>query len=319
MAEGTIRVLDYTPANRFLAGQFAGLSLNSASSLIPCSWNEYSYGLLIGTLAMVEDPRQTPITSSLPTITGHLRASAGPWFWVRGAFYFLSYRMVTNGNIISLLPDINNSNWLIKSVVGLLVGGLFANWQVTWVHAIISQPLPKSFFEHFLRFRLRGATLSVLAMHMTLHSAAFKYSGRLEGILMRYFDIRFNPQDPYQLFAAALFPCTVQCVISVAVRALFVRIAASTLPADEPSIIHLDPSLYNDQSVGIAEVWSTLRSPAVARALGILKTQFTISIAITLLGEMVRPGFHKDINFPLIWFLKPVSDNVEILTNWWAG
>ena len=68
----------------------------------------YSYGLVVGALAMVEDPRQRDvsgqtrqsITSYLRTTITHLGASAGRWFWLRGAFFFLSYKMVSSGNVL---------------------------------------------------------------------------------------------------------------------------------------------------------------------------------------------------------------------------
>ena len=263
---------------------------------------------------MVEDPRQgnsssesresnpTPITSSLRTIARHLHASAGPWFWLRGTLFFLSYRMATSGNLISFLPNLDDRSWLIQTLAALLIGALFTNWQVTWIHAVISQPSTKSSLERLLRFRCSGAVMSVLSMQMTLHHTALKYSRHLQSALLQHFSIRYNPRSSSQIFALALFPNTVQYLVSVAVRVLFVRIAASTLPADEPPIVPLDPSLHNNHGLGIGGVWSTLSSPALARALRILKRQFAITMAISILGEMIKPGFHKDIEFPLIWF-----------------
>lgn len=267
----------------------------------------------MGTLAMVEDPRQAdhpsgngenspiPITSSLRATIKHLHASAGRWFWLRGSFFFIGYLITTNGDLTSLIPGFDDRSWLVQTLVYLFIGVLFTNWEVTWVHAVISQPSPKSFLERLLQYRCTGAIMSAAATHTRVISAAWKCSSFLQNAALRHFDIRHNYQNPYQIFALALLPNTVQCIVSVAVRILFVRIAASTLPTDEPPIVPLDPNL-GDQSVGIDGVWNTLNSPALGRAWKILKWQFAISMAITLLGEMVKPGFHEDINFPLVWF-----------------
>lgn len=242
-----------------------------------------------------------PFTSSLRATTRHLHASAGRWFWLRGAFFFIGYMIATNGDLLSLIPGFDDSGWLIQSLVYLFIGVLLINWQVTWVHAIISQPSPKSFLERILRYRCTGTIVSAHAMQSRLLSAALKYSDYFQDAVLRHFDIRHNYQSPYQIFALALFPNTVQRIVSAVMRILFVRVAASTLPANEPPIVPLDPNLVN-QSVDFRGVWDTLNSPALVRARKILKRQFAISMAICMLGEMVKPGFHETINFPLVWF-----------------
>lgn len=264
---------------------------------------------------MVEDPCQddpssesreskpVPVTSSLRTTIKHLRTSAGPFFWMRGLFYFLFYKMVFNGNAFSYLPNLDDS-WIMKMLAGLILGWLVTNWQVTWVHAIISQPSTKSPLERFLRLRTSATIFSALTMQITLHSGSFKWSTTLEGDLMDYLGIRFDPNNSYQVLAAGLLPNLVQTMVITAVRVVFVRIAASRLPEDEPPIVRLDPSLHNEeQGLGITDIWSTLNSPAPRRALKILVRQYGISLAITLLGEMVQPDFFRHINFPVIWFL----------------
>ena len=106
----------------------------------------------MGTLAVVEDPGPesqsaeehdndaVPITSSVYATIKHLYASAGPWFWLRGAFYFLIHRAALYQRLGGYLPELEDRSMFVRYPFYYLFGQAVANWQTTWVHAVISQP-----------------------------------------------------------------------------------------------------------------------------------------------------------------------------------
>jgi hypothetical protein len=283
----------------------------------------------MGTLAIVEDPDPggessegqdsdrpaIPITSSVYGTIKHLRACAGPWFWLRGAFYFISYRAVVNMDIMRpRLPDLSDlSN---RSLVGqapvylllALISLAISNWQMTWLHAIISMPSTESFLERLIRYRSSASVMSAVMMHMSFALRAFDYGNNLQTNMMDRFQIKSSCCNQYHRWVLSLFPSMMKCLVSLLVRIWVLRLAASTLPQYEQPVIRLDPTLgsEDDWSVvngwNIGHAWRTLTGPAMARAWKILIRQFAISMAITMLGMMVDPGFHRDVDFPLIWF-----------------
>ena len=274
----------------------------------------------MGTLAVVEDPGPdsqssedqdsdvVPITSSMRTTIKHLYASAGPWFWLRGAFYYIIYRAMFFLGVTSYLPDLEGRSNFVQLPFHFFLGALCANWQATWVHSVISKPSTQSFLERLIRFRYTSAALAAIAMHARLASPAFEYGARFQSGLINRFHFEPNPQSQYQTWALSLFPCAVECVISLLTRIMFIRLAASSLPQDEQPIIRLDPSLgsEDDESAvtgwNIGHLWGTLTGPGMRRAWVILGRQFVISMVITVLGMTIDPSFPKDIAFPLVWF-----------------
>lgn len=287
----------------------------------------------MGSLAIVEDPNlggessedqdsdsdsarpAVPITSSVYRTIKHLRACAGPWFWLRGAFYFISFRAVVNRDFMRpRLPDLSDLS--DRSLVGqapvylllFLLSLAISNWQVAWLHAIISMPSTESFLERLVRFRSSAILSSAVAMHMSFALSAFDYGDNLQTNMMDHFHIKPSCCNQYHRWVLSLLPSMMNRVVSLLGRIWFVRLAASTLPQDEQPVIRLDPTLgsEDDRSVitgwNIGHVWRTLTGPAMMRAWTILITQFAISMTITVLGMMVDPNFYRDVGFPLIWF-----------------
>lgn len=277
----------------------------------------------MGTLAIVEDPDPghelsedqdrdrpaVPITSSVYETIKHLHASAGPWFWLRGAFYFISYRAVVNKDIIGpRLPDLSGRSLAVQAPVYLLLSLAVTNWQATWIHAIISLPSTESFLERLVQFRSGAGVSSAATMQINLALKAFDYCNKLQTNIMDHSCIKPNCCSQHRRWVLSLFPSTMKCLVSLLVRIWVVRLAASTLPQDEQPVIRLDPTLggEDDRSVvtgwNIGHAWRALTGPAMARAWKILTRQFAISMTITVLGMMIDPNFHKDVEFPLIWF-----------------
>jgi hypothetical protein len=153
----------------------------------------------MGTLAIVEDPNPggepsegqdrdrpaVPITSSVYGTIKHLRASAGPWFWLRGAFYFISYRAVVNRDIIGpRLPDLSGHSLAVQAPVYLLLSLAVSNWQAAWLHAIISLPSTESFLERLVRFRSGASVSSAVTIQINLALRAFDCCNNLQTNIM---------------------------------------------------------------------------------------------------------------------------------------
>lgn len=187
----------------------------------------------------------------------------------------------------------------------LLIAALVTNWQMTWVHAVISQPSTKSFLKRLLQFRCSGATMSALAMQISLSSATLKHAILLQSTLLQQLRLDHVPQSAYQIWIMGILPNAIQCLVSVAARMVFIRTAASTLPADEQPIVPLDSGLYNNDGLSIGGAWKILSRPESERARRIFLRQFAISMAISILGHMIKGGFYAQISHPLIWFHWP--------------
>lgn len=169
---------------------------------------------------------------TLCTTTGtHLRASAGRWFWLRGVVFFLSYRILLNGNLQPFLLNLNESTLPVRILGYLLIATVFTNWQVTWVHAVIARPSTKSFLERLIWFRCSGTITSALAMQIKLNSTTLKCAYFVQDTLLQRLGLDFAPHSAYQSWIPGILPNTIHCLLSIAARMVFLRAAASTLPS----------------------------------------------------------------------------------------
>ncbi|RAL12527.1 uncharacterized protein BO97DRAFT_368627 [Aspergillus homomorphus CBS 101889] len=147
---------------------------------------EYTYGLLIPTLAAVEDTnpdiyvridtdfdpnkpvdvadpevegiRPQPITNKLCTTIRHLRARAGPWSRFRGlAMYLtLNFSSLVVGSLLpfrSMAQGSYLTTYTSQFILFLVLGVLMANLELAWVHIVISEPSPKRFYQRIGGFQ----------------------------------------------------------------------------------------------------------------------------------------------------------------------
>lgn len=250
------------------------------------------------------------VTNSFWRALKHLHVYAGCRFWLWSGLIFFGYRM-TAETMVPYLLYILGGNPLGENLGYMLPGIIFNNWQLAWVHFVISCPSsPMFFFKRLLQLPCRPEDLLILFLERIFSSMAFNTALDLQTNLLSagVTDLEKNSmpgsldQQGYGNWIIYLLPRIIELVVSIPLRIIFIRMAASRLTVDDQSIICLDRSVRGSSSLGIIDAWETFDKPARARVWKIYTRLFATSMAICLLGEMLFPGFHKHISYSLIWF-----------------
>ncbi|KAL2810003.1 hypothetical protein BJX63DRAFT_423369 [Aspergillus granulosus] len=238
---------------------------------------EYTYGLLVPTLAAVEDSNPDfyvrveadpankqpgapsgqemevetaplrPITSKLRTTVRHLRARAGRLSRFRGFSMFVTYGFAENllAGLIPFSPESVFGKFIVKMIAAVLL----ANLQVAWVHIVISEPSPKRFYKRIPSFRNMRKIVPAAAFEHLLTYGAFYATlfviKQVHGLKEISFinDGENNSPDVIRaaanIFAIAGF---VSWLASIPGRVIFIRVAASMLPEEDEAIVPFDRS-----------------------------------------------------------------------------
>ncbi|RDW58992.1 uncharacterized protein DSM5745_11198 [Aspergillus mulundensis] len=260
----------------------------------------YTYGQLVPTLAVVEDsnpelylrvdndpanknpadpneaemevetPAPRPITSKLRTTISHLRARAGRLSRFRGFSMFIT--MVLAESIVTSFVPLSPSSVFGGFIVKMIVSVLLANLQVAWVHIVISEPSPKRFYQRIPSFRSLQKILPAAAFENLLTWGAYYVTLFLIRLIhgLKEFDlIRDGNGSPNLVRSAASITAIagfVSWLASFPARVIFVRVAASMLPAEDEAIIPFDrsfdgkvaPEVVGGGVLSITDAWKTM-------------------------------------------------------------
>lgn len=152
---------------------------------------KYTYGLVVATLACVEDPQPSvylavheseapdhddktkssptepllsadivtdgppePITSSLKSAVRHLRARAGPWSRFRGFHIFLVW-LVTRAGLARCVLNLfgRPEGLLVSAFADIAAEVAMAGLATAWIHTVIAEPLSTPFWLRTPAFR----------------------------------------------------------------------------------------------------------------------------------------------------------------------
>ncbi|KAL4911760.1 hypothetical protein BDW62DRAFT_196293 [Aspergillus aurantiobrunneus] len=238
---------------------------------------EYTYSLLVPTLAVVEDsnpdlylrvdndtaskppgdpidsemevetPAPKPITSKLRTTIRHLRARAGRLSRFRGFSMFLTCAIAES--FLSSLAPVSSSSIIGRFIVQMTVAVLLANLQVAWVHIVISEPSPKRFYSRIPSFRSLSKIVPAAAFEHLLVNGAFfgtlfvirLFHGINELDLVRNGD-GASPDAYGNAAGITSIAAFVSWLASFPARVIFIRVAASMLPEEDEAIVPFDRS-----------------------------------------------------------------------------
>ncbi|KAL6238372.1 hypothetical protein BDW75DRAFT_201642 [Aspergillus navahoensis] len=304
----------------------------------------YTYGNLVPTLAAVEDsnpdlylrvdndpanknpadpndvemevetPAPRPITSKLRTTLRHLRARGGRLSRFRGFSMFTTFTVAQS--IVSSFVPVSPSSILGGFIFASLVNVLFANLRVAWVHIVISEPSPKRFYQRIPSFRsLKKIVPAAAFQSLLVYGSCFVTLSliRLVHGLKEFDLIRDGDSAPSLVRSAAciaVIPGFVGWLASFPANVIFVRVAASMLPAEDEAIIPFDrsfggkvvPEVVGGGVLSIADAWKTMDrdgwkryANAELKAMGLYMASlifFSLIITATLLGGAftVKPG-----------------------------
>ncbi|KAL4880604.1 hypothetical protein BJY04DRAFT_191084 [Aspergillus karnatakaensis] len=247
---------------------------------------EYTYGLLVPTLAAVEesnpdlylrvenDPANKtpgdpidleaeaettapkPVTSKLRTTIRHLRSRAGRWSRFRGLSMFIAYGFAQS--FLAGLVPVSSDAIVLRFIIQIATAVVLANLQVAWVHIVISEPSPKRFYQRIPSFRSLTKILPAAAFeHLLINGAYFvvlliiKLSHGL-GDLDLVGNIGTGSPEAYRsAFGLLSIATLVSWLASFPARVIFIRVAASMLPEEDESIVPFDRSFGGKVVPGI--------------------------------------------------------------------
>ncbi|GFF24161.1 hypothetical protein IFM46972_00949 [Aspergillus udagawae] len=259
-----------------LSGWLVALFFATLIAFVLISWSiEYTYGMVVTTLAAVEDSNPDiyvridsdidptkpvdavepelaavppkPVTSKLRTTIKHLRARAGPWSRFRGMSMFLTY-LFTQSFLLSGMP-FSLDQFIPQLIFQMVVGVLLANLQLAWVHIVISEPSPKRFYQRIPGYKAWLKIAPVVAFEHAVAGLAFylplvlmQACGVLDGLASAPEDGVPPAEAVRHALTVVALPSLLSLIATIPARVIFIRVAASMLPEEDESIVPFDRS-----------------------------------------------------------------------------
>ncbi|OAT10101.1 hypothetical protein BDBG_05782 [Blastomyces gilchristii SLH14081] len=283
---------------------------------------QYTYGTVVATLAVVEDPhpdiyerirdspddsskttnavrpgpdvaleRLFPVTSTLRSAILHLRARAGPWSRFRGLGIYMC--LVISRSILSQFFTFGRGNDLSHPLHSFGV-------------------LPPKWFPPL--WRLPGSTFSwvkiapavalqsvasqltfILPAHLAMRSRVWSVN---EGNPLSdpEFDLRAEVAIAIGSFLLAI---CLTLLIELPATVTMIRVAASILPDQEETIVPFDRTfggkvqpaiLGGSGKIGLLDAWKTFTWPSRVRLLKVLVKTFAMMVPVTVACAIVIAG-----------------------------
>jgi len=285
--------------------------------------NDYTYGHLIPTLAMVETPsavlvesvvtsnvdldlednakpknpmlpsqhreaaiiEQAPITSSLYSISKHLRAVGGLLGRFRGFSMYIIYQML-------LVHFFDALRFVLPRFIAYPATALlFAIPRMTWTHIIVSSPTSRPWFRRFPSIKDAAVHMRKIAGPTTLVAMA-EIAAVVIFVELCPTEIR-NPEvidkDEmdcvkmqaliYGTILAGLASLSWTAFVTVPATGVLAKIQTSLLHEDEDTILVVDRT----ENMGFAAAWASFDWNARARVYKAYAKFFAIQLAFVLL------------------------------------
>lgn len=265
--------------------------------------------MVIGTIAIIENPKTDhQITDSLHATIKHLRTHTSNWFWIRGFAAFIIHDFISHAVLQELFPAFCTNNLFGQRVREMVIATLLVNWQVAWVHMVITKSLQKHLYQRLLDWHAWIQVLPITLLASFGRWVASTLSVNLELLLLYTVgaDITHSPSVPGtspKVVLLGLVPRLMEYLVSTVTRIVFVRIAASMLDGDDETIVPLDPSLQSThQRMGIANAWRSADRVLRARVWKIEGRAFVLGAGIALLGTVASPSLGELFFLPPLWF-----------------
>ncbi|EKV06923.1 putative ubiquitin conjugating enzyme [Penicillium digitatum] len=291
---------------------------------------EYTYGMVISTLAAVEDTYPDiyvrivpnpdtikptdeedlelvaatppkPITSKLRTTVKHLRSRAGFWSRFRGMGMFVAYT-AARGFLSSFIP-VSSTSYLSQCIIQSILSVLLATWQMAWVHIVISEPSPKRFYQRIPSCKTWIKIAPAAALQDVLTAAAFFIPmaiANFAGLLDVVSDQEVPPLVAlYRFMSVCVIPAILAFLISMPARVIFVRVAASMLPEEDETIVPFDRSFGGKVSptitggsgkIGLMDAWTTFDWAARVRFAKVVGKTFAMEVALGIFATLLLGG-----------------------------
>jgi hypothetical protein len=287
----------------------------------------YTYGMVVATLAAVEDPnaefymsmdpqgvdstkpndpvepsllpaKPKPITSSLRTTIRHLKERAGRWSRFRGlaAFLVLAFfrdiivSTLTFGSVYQ--PTLGNALAQVVADVALAQLGM------TWVHIVISEPSPKRWYKRIPSFSTYKKIFPA-AVVAAVGSRVTFFVPLVLGTSLSVDPTRVAEQSPLALVAVIALGFALTFLIEIPAVVTFIRVAASMLPEDTEAIVPFDRTfggkvtpavLGGSGKIGLLEAWKSFDWPSRLRFVMVSIKAVAMQIGLVFVFAIVLVG-----------------------------
>jgi hypothetical protein len=242
-----------------------------------------------------------PITSKLKTTIKHLRERAGPWSRFRGLRAYLVFAFLRDVLVSCVTFGTVYRPTMINSLAHVFAEVALAQIGMAWVHIVISEPSPKSWYKRVPGFRtwvkiLPAALVASVGSRVTFFapmvlSSSFSLTGEYN-----------SGQSVFAGLAVIGLGLALAVLIEVPAVVTFIRVAASMLPEEDEAIVPFDrtfggkvtPAVVGGSGkIGLIDAWksfnwaSRFRFIMVAVKTMAMQVGLVIFFAAVFVGEMV--------------------------------
>ncbi|KAE8391665.1 hypothetical protein BDV23DRAFT_193049 [Aspergillus alliaceus] len=292
-------------------------------------WIDYTCAHVIATLAAVEDSNPNtyvridsadsngsfdpndgefaaasttkPITSGLRSTIKHLRARGGIWSCFRGFRMYLAFAGFDMGVgflVPAIIPIPIDS--LVGSFFGEFVASmLLATWQMAWVHLVIAEKSPRSYYRRMLGLRNWPRIAPAAALYNFLMCVTFSLptaAARLAGWTVMSAVANPGYKGLLGFLVISILPAIFFLLVSVPARGIFIRVAASMLPEEDDPIVPFDrlfggkatPEIMGGSGkLGLIDAWTTFEWAARTRYVKVILKALAIEVALGVVGILL--------------------------------
>lgn len=305
----------------------------------------YTYGEVVATLAMIETPttdayiaepqsvgseapllspedkasvphpgikdadvllvKRAPVTAKLRTAVRHLRSVAGPLARFRGLHLAIIYHALES-IITTLVSPLAPA--FFRPVVAIFASVCLCRIHMTWTHALISVPNPKSWWQRVPSRKMAKKIVLPTALWATAQQVCLYVPGAL---FVSFRETMKHPGenggDPQAVRKMALVESFVIVMIFVATFLLIVvptevslkRVEASMLPEEEETVVPFDRSFAGNfkpealggaGAVSVLDAWKTFGKEGRIRLIKLYGKIFAMQSTLAILFTMVMIG-----------------------------
>ncbi|KAI3009639.1 hypothetical protein CBS147346_1977 [Aspergillus niger] len=298
------------------------------------TWVAYTCADVIATLAAIEDPNSNstpyihldkettnpddpelsttttlkPITSDLRTAINHLRTFGGGGIFstFRGFRMYLAFIWLDAG-LALLIPTfipVPIHMGLVSFMTDFIGRMSLATWQMAWVHVVIADKSPIVSYRRMLGYQHWRRIAPVAVLHnvvmsvtYSLNLAASRVVGRVIWVILGGEHGKGSSGGSAEGGIGIVLLMMFFLLLTVPVKAIFTRVAASMLPEGLDPIVPFDRrfggkviSEGGGETLGIMEAWTTFEWSARVRYLKVFLKALALEIALGVLGGLLVIG-----------------------------
>ncbi|KAI2828428.1 hypothetical protein CBS63078_9217 [Aspergillus niger] len=298
------------------------------------NWVAYTCAEVIATLAAIEDPNSNstpyihldnettnpddpelstittskPITSDFRTAINHLRTLGGGGFFstFRGFRMYLAFIWLDAGLalLIPMFIPVPIHMGLVSFMTDFIGRMFLATWQTAWVHVVIADKSPMVSYRRMLGYQHWRRIAPVAVLHNVVMSvtysvnlAASRFVGRVIWVILGGEHGKGSSGGNAEGGIGVVLLIMFFLLLTVPVKAIFTRVAASMLPEGLDPILPFDRRFGGkvipeggSETLSIMEAWTTFEWSARVRYFKVFLKALALEVALGVLGGLLVIG-----------------------------